>query len=209
MLARLSRHEPIREANLNASVETATREVIHKQLDAGIDIGNNGEQPRESFFTYVQHRMSGFGGRGERPGFADLVAYPSYLARLFAAVVGPNYVDLLHPPKAIGEVRYINREPLEHECADYVGIASDYQPGFRESFMTAPSPGIIALAMLNDHYPTLEAYVAALADALRVEYETIVGRGLVLQIDAPDLAGERPTPLTLTGRSRIFRSSLN
>jgi 5-methyltetrahydropteroyltriglutamate--homocysteine methyltransferase len=137
--------------------------------------------------------MSGFGGLGERPGFADLVAYPSYLARLFAAVVGPDYVDLLHPPKAIGEVRYINREPLEHECADYVRIASDYQPGFRECFKTAPSPGIIALAMLNDHYPTLEAYVAALADALRVEYETIVGRGLVLQIDAPDLAGERHT----------------
>jgi len=105
MLARLSRREPINEANLNASVEIATREVIRKQIDAGIDIGNNGEQPRESFLSYVQHRMSGFGGRSERPPFADLVAYPSYLTRLSATVIGPDYVDLLHAPKAMGEVR--------------------------------------------------------------------------------------------------------
>ena len=192
MFARLSRREPVSEENLNASIETATREVIRKQLEAGIDIGNNGEQPRESFFTYVQHRMSGFGGRSERPAIADVAAYPSYLARL-AAMLGPDTVDLLHAPKAIDEVRYVNREPLERECADYVRIVADYQPGFCESFMTAPSPGIIASAMLNEHYPSLEAYVAALVDALRVEYETIVGHGLILQIDAPDLAMERHT----------------
>jgi 5-methyltetrahydropteroyltriglutamate--homocysteine methyltransferase len=192
MLARLSRHEPISEANLNGMIETATREVIGKQLDAGIDVGNNGEQPRESFFTYVQHRMSGFGGRSERPLIADVVAYPLYLARL-TAMIGPDSVDLLHAPKAMGEVRYVNREPLEQECADYVRIAAELHPGFRESFMTAPSPGIIASAMLNEYYPSLEAYVDALVDALRVEYETIVGHGLILQIDAPDLAMERHT----------------
>ncbi len=190
MFVRLSRHEPISEANLNASIEAATREVIHKQLEAGIDVGNNGEQPRESFFTYVQHRMSGFGGRSERPAFTDLTAYPSYLARV-AAMFTPDTVDLLHAPKAIGEVRYVNRAPLDHDCADYLRIAADCKPGFGESFMTAPSPGIIASAMLNEHYPSLEAYVAALADALRVEYETIVGHGLILQIAAPDLAMER------------------
>src|SRR5262249_11842524 len=117
---------------------------------------------------------------------------PSYLTRL-AAMFGPDFVDLLHAPKAMGEVRYVNRKPLEHECADYLRIAADYQPGFRECFMTAPSPGIIASAMLNDHYPSLESYVDALVDALRVEYETIVGHGLILQIDAPDLAMERHT----------------
>jgi 5-methyltetrahydropteroyltriglutamate--homocysteine methyltransferase len=192
MFARLSRREPIDDANLNASIEAATREVIRKQLNAGIDIGNNGEQSRESFFTYVQHRMSGFGGRSERPAISDVVAYPSYRARL-AAMFSPDLVDLLHAPKAIGEVRYINRAPLERECADYVRIAAEYRRAFRESFMTAPSPGIIAAAMLNEHYPSLETYVAALSDALKVEYETIVGRGLILQIDAPDLAMERHT----------------
>lgn len=94
----------ISEAKLSALIETATREVIHKQLEAGIDIGNNGESRRESFFTYLQHRMSGCGGRSERPAFAALVAYPSCLARL-TPMLGPDTVDLLHPPKAIDEVR--------------------------------------------------------------------------------------------------------
>jgi len=134
VFARLSRHEPIDEANLKTLIEMATREVIRKQLDAGIDIGNNGEQSRESFFSYVQHRMSGFGGRGKRPRFGDIAAHPSYLARL-AAMVGPDYVDLLNPAKAIGEVRYVNREPLDRECADYLRIAADYQLGFTESLL--------------------------------------------------------------------------
>jgi 5-methyltetrahydropteroyltriglutamate--homocysteine methyltransferase len=192
MFARLSRREHISEEMLNASVQAATRAVIRKQLEAGIDIGNNGEQSRESFFTYVQHRMSGFGGRSERPAIADLVAYPSYYGRL-AAMVGGESVDLLHAPQALGEVRYVNSEPLERECVDYLRIVAEYQPGFQESFMTAPSPGIIASAMLNAHYPSLAAYVAALVDALRVEYRAIVGHGLILQIDAPDLAMERHT----------------
>ncbi len=192
MFAQLSRHEPVDKEKLGAEIEGATREVIRKQLDVGIDIGNNGEQARESFFTYVQHRMSGFGGRSERPAIADVVEYPSFRARL-AAMFGPELVDLLHAPKAVGEVRYVNREPLERECAGYLQIVADYKPGFRESFLTAPSPGIIASAMLNEHYPSLERYVDALVEALRVEYETIVGRGLILQIDAPDLAMERHT----------------
>jgi len=87
----------------------------------------------------------------------------------------------------------VNRAPVEQECADYVRIVADYQPGFSESFMTATSPGLVALAMLNEHYLSLEAYVAALVYALKVEYETIVAHGLILQIDAPDLAGERHT----------------
>jgi 5-methyltetrahydropteroyltriglutamate--homocysteine methyltransferase len=102
MFARLSRHEPIDGANLNASIETATREVIRKQLDAGIDIGNNGEQARESFFTYVQHRMSGFGGRSERPAISDVVAYPSYRERL-AAMFSPDLPSIfcMRPKRSV------------------------------------------------------------------------------------------------------------
>jgi 5-methyltetrahydropteroyltriglutamate--homocysteine methyltransferase len=98
---------------------------------------------------------------------------------------------LLHAPKAQGPVIYRDRVPLDRECDEYLRLVVEMKPQFAESFMTAPSPGIIAAAMLNDHYPTQEDYVMALADALRVEYETIVKRGMVLQIDAPDLAMER------------------
>ena len=85
--------------------EESTRYVVQKQLEAGIDVGNNGEQSRESFFTYVQHRMTGFGGRSERAIMRDIVRYPSFL-KLRAPMFQRSMVDLLHAPKAIGEVEY-------------------------------------------------------------------------------------------------------
>jgi 5-methyltetrahydropteroyltriglutamate--homocysteine methyltransferase len=136
--------------------------------------------------------MTGFGGRSERPRLSDVWNFPSFV-RMAMFMREPVKVDLLHAPKALGEVRYVDRAPLEKECADYLKVVAESAPTFVESFMTAPSPGIIAAAMLNEHYPRLEDYIMALAEALRVEYETIVSRGLVLQIDAPDLAMERHT----------------
>jgi 5-methyltetrahydropteroyltriglutamate--homocysteine methyltransferase len=191
MLGRQSRHETVDAASMEAAVLDATRRVVKLQAECGIDIGNNGEQARESFFTYVQHRMSGFGGQSDHPAFADMHAYPSFLELIMAQMRARVQVDLLHAPKAIGAVKYIDRAPLDRECDDFAKILADLKPGFAETFMTAPSPGIIAVAMLNEHYPSLERYVEALADALRVEYETIVACGFLLQIDAPDLAMER------------------
>ena len=190
MFGRLSRREAVDRAALAAAIDQGTRRVVKLQLECGIDIGNNGEQPRESFFTYVQHRMSGFGGRSERPRLSDVWSYPTFVDAIMLMIRGRVQVDLLHAPKAIGEVRYIDRAPLENECADYLKIVAEQRPGFVESFMTAPSPGIIAAAMLNEHYATMVDYVAALGEALRVEYETIAARGMVVQIDAPDLAME-------------------
>ncbi len=92
---------------------------------------------------------------------------------------------------AIGAVKYVDRAPLERECDEFARLLDELKPGFAETFLTAPSPGIIAAAMLNQHYPSIAEYVAALAEALRVEYRTIVERGCILQIDAPDLAMER------------------
>src|SRR5689334_24295201 len=115
LFAKTSRREPIDEVALADAVEAATRDVIARQLECGIDVGNNGEQPRESFFTYVQHRMSGFGGVSQRPAISDVRSYPSFL-ELMAIMLSRTRVDLLHAPKAIGEVRYVDRRPLEKEC---------------------------------------------------------------------------------------------
>jgi 5-methyltetrahydropteroyltriglutamate--homocysteine methyltransferase len=191
MLVRRSQGGAIDEAELAREAEQSTRQVVARQLEAGIDVGNNGEQPRESFFTYVRDRMSGFGGRSERPMMRDLICYPSLLAQRGLDL--STMVDLMHAPKAIGEVRYTNREPLERECADFKRILDAAGGRFAESFMSASSPGIIASAMLNEHYASYERYVMALADALAVEYRYIVEQGLVLQIDCPDLAMERHT----------------
>lgn len=189
---RVSRKEPVDSARLQALVEQSTRRVVAAQQTAGIDIASNGEQARESFFTYVQHRLSGFGGQSDRPIMRDIVQYPSFL-ELKLPDFSRTMVSLMNAPKAVAAVRYVDRSPLERECADFRRILDEQAERFVESFMTAASPGIVAAAMLNDYYPTYEAYVQALAAALQVEYEYIVAQGFVLQVDCPDLAMERHT----------------
>jgi 5-methyltetrahydropteroyltriglutamate--homocysteine methyltransferase len=192
MQVRLSRREPVDATALDELIERSTHRVIAAQLDAGIDVGNNGEQARESFFTYVQHRLSGFGGQSNRPIMKDIIYYPSFL-ELKLPDFSRTMVSLMNAPMAIGEVRYVNRSALEKECADFLRIAGEQGRRFTEAFMTAASPGIVASAMLNEYYPCYEEYVFAVADALKTEYEYIAARGLVLQIDCPDLAMERHT----------------
>ncbi len=183
----------VEEAALAQAVEKATRAVIARQIEAGLDIINNGELGRESFFTYVQHRMTGFGGSGSRPIMADLRRYPGSLERRRQAMSSEERVDLLKAPKAIGPVRYVNAAPIEQECWQLQRLLSETGGGFSEAFVSAPSPGIIAAAMQNEYYADLESYVNAVAEALRTEYAAIAAAGFILQIDAPDLALERHT----------------
>ena len=102
-------------------------------------------------------------------------------------------VDLMHAPQATGEIRYTGLEAVKKECADFRRALDEQKSQFVEPFMTAASPGIVAAAMLNAHYPSVREYVMALGAAFKTEYETIVKSGFVLQIDAPDLAMERHT----------------
>jgi 5-methyltetrahydropteroyltriglutamate--homocysteine methyltransferase len=173
-------------------VMDSTRNVVAKQLECGIDIGSNGEQPRESFFTYVQHRLSGFGGEGDQPRtFKDMLEYPTFRERFLAQRSTQAVTIITRPPKAIGDVAYADEAPLRQECASFAAALAEQPETFAETFMTAPSPGIVATGMSNAHYTRFEDYIDAVAEALRTEYEYIVGQGHVLQIDAPDLAMER------------------
>lgn len=180
-------------AAFGQAVEETVRTTIARQIDAGIDIINNGEMGRESFFTYVQHRMTGFGGTGTRAIMADLTRYPGSLERRRQAMSTDERVDLLKAPKAIADVRYVNAAPIEEECRQLKGLLDETEGGFSQAFMSSPSPGIIAAAMQNDHYENLEMYINALGEALRTEYAAIAQAGFILQIDAPDLALERHT----------------
>ncbi len=192
LLVRMSKREPVDEAAYGVQVEDATRRTLLGQIEAGIDVGNDGEQGRESFFTYVQHRMSGFSGTSERPVMRDILHFPSFL-ELRLPEFSKTMVDLLHGPQATGPVAYTDAAPIERECDRLLALLEAAKPGFAEPFMTAPSPGIVAAAMTNDHYGRFDDYVFALADALRVEYDHIVSRGILLQLDCPDLAMERHT----------------
>jgi 5-methyltetrahydropteroyltriglutamate--homocysteine methyltransferase len=183
----------VREAELTQAVEAASQAIVARQIESGLDIVNNGEMGRESFFTYLQHRMTGFGGTGTRPIMQDLTKYAGSLERRRQAMGTDERVDLLKAPKAIGEVRYVNPEPIEQECSQLKALLSGWEGRFSKAFVSAPSPGIIAAGMQNAYYDNLESYVDAIAAGLRTEYQTIANAGFVLQIDAPDLALERHT----------------
>jgi len=185
---RVNRGEVVDQRLLADTVDQATRRAVQRQLECGIDVGNDGEQPRESFFTYVRYRMSGFGGEGQRPPAQDVASYPTF-RELFQTHARKS----LHtaPPRALGEVRYVDHGALDKELADYRKILEEQPRRFVETFWTAPSPGIVACGMQNDYYGSMSQYVNAVAEALKTEYEAIAARGYVLQIDGPDLAMER------------------
>jgi 5-methyltetrahydropteroyltriglutamate--homocysteine methyltransferase len=183
---RRSRGEDVDPVEFRTAIAEATAAVIAAQVEAGIDVGNDGEQARESFFTYVQHRMTGFGGTSRRALMADLLDHPDYI-ELALPRRARAQVNLMAAPAAISAVSYRDTAELDAECALVAGAP------FAETFMAAASPGIVASAMENRHYASRDEYVRAVAAALSTEYRAITGRGLLLQIDAPDLALERHT----------------
>ena len=188
---RRARGEAIDAAEFDRLGKEAVRAVVAKQAEAGIDIGNNGEQQREGFFLHIRHRMTGFGGSWQRRTRADALRYPIFRRIMEEQLAARQAINNMGPPKAIGPVRYLGREAIEAECADFKEALAATGTHFVEAFVTAPSPGIIAGAMKNEHYPSEEGYLEALGAALREEYEAIVDAGFLLQLDCPDLALER------------------
>ncbi len=191
LLVRRARGELVDPAELERLGQVALRGIVRKQAQSGVDIGNNGEQQREGFFLHIRHRMSGFGGSWQRRTRADALRYPVFRRIMEEQLAARPAVSNMGPPKAIGAVRYLGRGAIEAECADFRAALDETGTHFAEPFLTAPSPGIIAGAMKNEHYDTEEAYLDALGAALREEYEAIVDAGFLLQLDCPDLALER------------------
>jgi len=188
LLVRQDRGEKVDAATLARESETAVRHVVAKQLEAGIDVGNDGEQPRVGFSTYPAKRMRGFGGESKRRMSRDIAEHPGYLARLARMRTGAARIN--DAPQAIAEVAYADLSEATAECDLFQrGVAGT--KGFAEPFMTAASPGVIATIMLDAFYGSHERYIRALAREMRKEYELIVARGFVLQLDCPDLAMER------------------
>jgi len=189
LLVRADRGEAVDGAALERATEAAIRDVVGRQLDAGIDVGNDGEQPRPGFSTYVVDRMQGFGGESKRPLARDLVDFPDYaemLARRRSAAA-----RIANAPQAVAEVKYTDLAPATREC-DLFERATEANPKkFVERFMTAASPGVMATILLDAHYRSHERYVTALAREIKQEYALIHRRGFVLQVDCPDLAMER------------------
>ena len=169
-----------------AVISNAVAEVVRRQVAIGIDIVSDGEMSKISYATYIAERLAGFGGDTPREPGQDLVEFPGLLKKLADRGSTAKY----RRPRCIGEIRVKNLAPLQ---TDLQNLKSAIAPTPALAFMNAASPGVVALFQPNDFYRSQNEYLAALAEALRVEYEAIVAAGVLLQIDAPDLAMGRHT----------------
>ena len=179
------RRESFVQADFDAAMSSAVLETVKKQVDAGVDIVSDGETSKISYATYVKDRYTCFDGDSPRNTPADLKLFPKFLARLANDGGTPKYAR----PMCVGEVRSKGQGELEQDIANLKAAMSKH--GTKRGFMNAASPGVISLFLQNAYYKTREAYLAALADVMKAEYETIVASGLYLQLDCPDLALSR------------------
>jgi 5-methyltetrahydropteroyltriglutamate--homocysteine methyltransferase len=186
LLVRREAGESFDPSEMAAEMDQAVNHVVEQQRKAGIDIGNDGEQQRVGFQTYVPQRMTGFGGVSKRRRGREFEEFPELVALLTRRF--PQVSKQQNAPEARGEIHYRDTKDIEAEIARFKAIAGR---GFAESFMTAASPGIISSTMLNAYYDSHEAYLNAIAREMSKEYQAIHRAGLVLQIDAPDLAMDR------------------
>ena len=173
------------QAAFDNCMSSACNETVRRQVEAGVDIVSDGETSKISYATYVKDRYTGFSGDSPRNAPADLKQFPGFLERLANSGGTPQYSR----PMCTGEVTSKGQGELQADIGNLkAGMAAH---GATRGFMNAASPGVISLFLQNQHYATREAYLAALADAMKEEYETIVGAGLDLQLDCPDLALSR------------------
>lgn len=186
LLIRQEGGESVDLKELASEKDKAVAEIVARQKESGVDIGNDGEQQRVGFQTYVPQRMSGFAGESKRPLGRDLKEFPELMEvqkRRF-----PRRGKGQNAPEAQAELKYLDTGPIKEEIARFKKAATGK---FTEMFMTAPSPGIIATTMLNAYYDSYESYLKAIAREMANEYKAIHDGGLILQIDAPDLAMAR------------------
>jgi 5-methyltetrahydropteroyltriglutamate--homocysteine methyltransferase len=173
---------PVDRAALAARIKSAVAEVVAKQTQAGVDVVNDGELSKPSYATYIKDRLDGFGGTSQSFVYQDLAEFPSLAAKVF----GDPGRSRRKVPACTAPIKVKDAEAAAADVANLkaalAGVTAE------EAFLSAASPGVIALFFRNDHYPSRDAYLAAIADAMRHEYRAIADAGIVLQIDCPDLA---------------------
>jgi 5-methyltetrahydropteroyltriglutamate--homocysteine methyltransferase len=175
-----------------AVISDAVAEVVRRQVDTGVDIVSDGETNKISYATYIADRFAGFGGDTPREPGQDLVEFPRFMAKLASSGATAKY----RRPRCVGEIALKDAGPLHEDLRNFRQAVDAARPA--EAFMNAASPGVLALFQPNDYYPTQDAYLEALGNAMQSEYEAIVAAGFLLQIDAPDFG---------MGRHTMYRSA--
>lgn len=177
--------QPFEQTAFDKCMTDACSETVRKQVEAGVDIVSDGETSKISYATYVKDRYTGFSGDSDRNAPGDLKKFPGFLKRLADDGGTPQYAR----PKCTSEVKSKGQDELNKDIGNLKAAMQAH--GAKRGFMNAASPGVISLFLQNEYYANREAYLEALADAMKEEYETIVASGLDLQLDCPDLALSR------------------
>ena len=172
---------PIEEAGFNQIISAAVKDIVARQKSAGIDLPSDGEMSKISYATYIKDRLTGFDGDSARRPPADLELFPNFLKRQASSGGTPTY----RRPKCVGEITVKSLEPLNDDLGAFQAALD--ANGYVKGFMNSATPGVIALFQPNEYYPSQDAYLEAVAEGMRVEYEGIVAAGFILQLDAPDL----------------------
>jgi len=179
--------KPVDGRSLAACVTDSVREVVARQHEVGVDVVSDGEMSKLSYATYVTERLTGFGGKSERPKLSDLLDYPNVASQYFN---DPGVVRLnMNRPCCNGPVKPRANSDAATDIANFKraldGVA------VADQFMTAASPGVVSMFLGNTHYKTEEEFLWAVAEAMKPEYRAIIDAGFVLQLDCPDLAMTR------------------
>jgi 5-methyltetrahydropteroyltriglutamate--homocysteine methyltransferase len=186
-LIRKEQAEAVDPAAFDDALREAVDDVVRRQVEVGIDVVSDGETGKIGYATYIKDRLSGFEGHYPRPPHLDLAPYPEFREAI-GRMVGPQQFKRA---ACVGPIEVVDRDALRKDLANLRAAVDRY--GAREAFVNAASPGVISSFQHNRYYPTHEAYVDAIAEAMREEYEAIVAAGFVLQLDCPDLAMARHT----------------
>ncbi len=173
---------PVDRPALQERIRSAVAEVVRKQAEAGVDVVNDGELSKPSYATYIKDRLNGFGGTSQGFVYQDVAEFPELNRRVF----GDPGRSRRKVPACNGPISLRDAEAAKIDTDNLKAALSQVKA--QEGFMSAASPGVVALFFRNDYYPNREKYLFAIAEAMRAEYETVVNAGFVLQIDCPDLA---------------------
>ncbi len=199
LLLRKERGEPHDAAELDRAVADAVDEIVRRQVEIGLDVVSDGEASKIGYATYIKDRLSGFAGHHPRPPHLDLAPHPRFREAM-ARMTGPQQFKRA---ACVGPIEIVDRSALDRDLANLKAAVARH--GAREAFMNAASPGVISAFQQNRYYPTHEAYVEAISNAMRPEYEAIAAAGFVLQLDCPDLAMARHTGFQELGEDEFLK----
>ena len=187
LLFRREKGEPYDRAEFDQVMARAVSDTVRRQVQIGLDVVSDGETSKIGYATYIKDRLTGFAGDNPRQIALDLQDYPDFRGRM-AVFAGRQ---TFKRQSCVGPIEFVGHEDLQKDIANLRDAVARH--GALEGFMNAASPGVVSAFQPNTYYPTHAAYVEAIGEAMRVEYEAIVNAGLLLQLDCPDLAMARHT----------------